>query len=83
MIGQAGALLRPWPTSNDGGRGPFPQLRVVGLGECGTRAVRSLNRLLRGWTAYFRLGVSFAAFSYLRSCVWARVIAWIRRKHRR
>jgi len=24
---------------NDGGRGPFPQLRVVGLGECGTRAV--------------------------------------------
>jgi hypothetical protein len=25
--------------SNEGGRGPFPQLRVVGLGECGTRAV--------------------------------------------
>ncbi len=24
---------------NDGGRGPFPQIRVVGLGECGTRAV--------------------------------------------
>ena len=24
---------------NDGGRGPFPQVRVVGLGECGTRAV--------------------------------------------
>jgi RNA-directed DNA polymerase len=42
-----------------------------------------LNRLLRGWTAYFRPGVSFAAFSYLRSYVWARVIAWIRRKHHR
>jgi hypothetical protein len=25
--------------SNDAGRGPFPQLRVVGLGECGTRSV--------------------------------------------
>jgi hypothetical protein len=25
--------------SNEGGRGPFPQVRVVGLGECGTRAV--------------------------------------------
>ena len=25
--------------SNDGGRGPFPQIRVVGAGECGTRAV--------------------------------------------
>jgi hypothetical protein len=24
---------------NDGGRGPFPQVRVVGIGECGTRAV--------------------------------------------
>jgi hypothetical protein len=24
---------------NDTGRGPFPQIRVVGLGECGTRAV--------------------------------------------
>ena len=24
---------------NDLGRGPFPQIRVVGLGECGTRAV--------------------------------------------
>src|SRR6266851_2369768 len=24
---------------NEGGRGPFPQIRVVGLGECGTRAV--------------------------------------------
>jgi hypothetical protein len=25
--------------SNEGGRGPFPQIRVVGLGECGTRSV--------------------------------------------
>src|SRR6266566_1183658 len=25
--------------SNAGGRGPFPQIRVVGIGECGTRAV--------------------------------------------
>lgn len=24
---------------NDEGRGPFPQIRVVGFGECGTRAV--------------------------------------------
>jgi hypothetical protein len=30
-----------------------------------------------------RPGVSFAAFSYLRSYLWARVIGWIRRKHRR
>jgi len=42
-----------------------------------------LNQLLRGWTTYFRPGVSFAAFSCLRSYVWSRVIAWIRRKHHR
>lgn len=42
-----------------------------------------LNRLLRGWTTYFRPGVSFATFNYLRSYLWAQVIAWIRRKHRR
>ncbi|KWX00937.1 Retron-type RNA-directed DNA polymerase [Carbonactinospora thermoautotrophica] len=42
-----------------------------------------LNRVLRGWTAYFRAGVSNATFEYLRAYTWRRVIAWIRRKHRR
>ncbi|RNI16608.1 group II intron reverse transcriptase/maturase [Flexivirga caeni] len=41
-----------------------------------------LNRVLRGWTAYFRPGVSFATFDYLRSYVWARVVDRLRRKHR-
>jgi len=42
-----------------------------------------LNRMLRGWCAYFRPGVSSAAFQYLSSYVWGRVIRWLRRKHRR
>ncbi len=42
-----------------------------------------LNRMLRGWCAYFRSGVSSAAFQYLSSYVWGRVIRWLRRKHRR
>ena len=45
--------------------------------------LHQLNRVLRGWTAYFRPGVSFATFQYLRAYTWQRVIAWIRRKHRR
>jgi RNA-directed DNA polymerase len=45
--------------------------------------LHQLNPVLRGWTAYFRPGVSFATFQYLRAYTWARVIAWIRRKHRR
>jgi len=42
-----------------------------------------LNRMLRGWCAYFRPGVSSAAFQYLSSYTWGRVIGWLRRKHRR
>jgi RNA-directed DNA polymerase len=41
-----------------------------------------LNRMLPGWCAYFRPGVSHAAFQYLSSYTWARVIGWLRRKHR-
>ena len=41
-----------------------------------------LNPVLRGWTAYFRHGVSQATFDYLGSFVWRRVICWLRRKHR-
>jgi Insertion element 4 transposase N-terminal/Transposase DDE domain len=41
---------------NDAGRGPFPQIRVVGLGECGTRAVlgAALSGLATGEQALAR-----------------------------
>ena len=42
-----------------------------------------LNRMLRGWTAYFRHGVSHTTFQYLRALTWRQVIGWLRRKHRR
>jgi RNA-directed DNA polymerase len=45
--------------------------------------LHQLNQVLRGWTTYFRPGVSSATFDYLRAYVWQRVIGWIRRKHRR
>ncbi len=45
--------------------------------------LRQLNPALLGWCAYFRPGVSSAAFGYLSSYTWQRVIAWLRRKHRR
>ena len=40
-----------------------------------------LNPVLRGWTTYFRPGVSSRAFQYLRAFSWRRVIGWLRRKH--
>lgn len=42
-----------------------------------------LNWMLRGWCAYFRPGVSSATYKYLSAYAWARVIRWLRRKHRR
>ena len=42
-----------------------------------------LNRMLRGWCAFFQPGVSSATFQYLSSYTWGQVITWIRRKHRR
>jgi RNA-directed DNA polymerase len=42
-----------------------------------------LNPLLKGWTAFFRPGVSSKTFQYLSAYVWHRVAGWIRRKHPR
>ena len=41
-----------------------------------------LNRALRGWTAYFRPGVSARAFQHLRMIVWRQVLGWLRRMRR-
>ena len=45
--------------------------------------LRQLNAVLRGWTRHFRHGVSKTTFAYLHQYTWERVIAWLRRKHRR
>ncbi len=43
--------------------------------------LRRLNLALRGWTTYFRHGVSSATFGYLGDYTWHRVFHWLRRKH--
>ncbi|MED7950398.1 group II intron reverse transcriptase/maturase [Streptomyces sp. BE303] len=45
--------------------------------------LHQLNPLLRGWTAYFKPGVSSLAFQYLRAFTWRQVFGWLRRKYRR
>jgi RNA-directed DNA polymerase len=45
--------------------------------------LRQLNGVLRGWTNYFRHGVSKDTFQYLAQYSWERVVHWLRRKHRR
>ena len=43
--------------------------------------LHQLNPVLRGWTAYFRPGVSARTFQHLRMIVWRQVFGWLRRKH--
>ena len=62
--------------------------RVRALTRTGTNPslealLHRLNPMLRGWTNYFRHGVSKATFNYLRAFVWRRVVVWLHRKHRR
>ncbi len=45
--------------------------------------VVALNRLLRGWAAYFRYAAAKRTFSYLGNYVWRRVVGWLRKKHPR
>jgi RNA-directed DNA polymerase len=45
--------------------------------------IRQLNPALRGWCAYFRPGVSAAAFADLARYTLDRFVRWARRKHRR
>ena len=45
--------------------------------------LRQLNPTLRGWTNYFRHGVSSDTFAYLHRYTWFRIWRWLRRKHRR
>jgi RNA-directed DNA polymerase len=45
--------------------------------------IHRLNPMVRGWTNYFRHGVSKDTFSYLRAFLWRRVICWLRHKEPR
>jgi RNA-directed DNA polymerase len=45
--------------------------------------LRQINGVLRGWTNYFRHGVSKDTFSYLHQFTWLRIVQWLRQKHRR
>jgi len=45
--------------------------------------LNQLNLAVRGWTNYFRHGVSARTFDYLNAWSWRRVVNWLRHKHRR
>jgi RNA-directed DNA polymerase len=55
--------------------------RTIGPNQPLQALLDRINSAVRGWCAYFRVGVSSATFSYLSSYLWASVWRWIRRKH--
>ena len=59
------------------------QCRKTGPGLALDVLLFQLNRMLRGWCAYFRPGVSSTAFHYVAHYTWGRVIGWLRTKHPR
>ena len=61
----------------------FAGLHSQGTNQPLSYLLRQLNGVLRGWTNYFRHGVSKATFAYVHQFTWLRVVGWLRRKHRR
>jgi RNA-directed DNA polymerase len=83
--GTTKAFVYTWPTKK---ALAFVKAQVRAITREGTNnplssLLRQLNAVLRGWTNYFRHGVSAATFGYLRHFAWRRVVCWLRHKHRR
>ena len=43
--------------------------------------IKKLNPIIKGWTNYFKIGVSSETFSYLNNLMWAKLWAWSKRRH--
>jgi RNA-directed DNA polymerase len=43
--------------------------------------IRKLNPIIKGWTNYFRIGVSSDTFTQLDHLMWQKLWAWAKRRH--
>ncbi len=55
----------------------------MGTNQPLSELLRRINQMLRGWTTYFRHGVSSRTFAHLHQFTWERIVHWLRRKHPR
>ena len=51
------------------------------LGGNAASVLRTLTPIIRGWAAYYRIGVSSAVFSALDDYMWKLLYKWIKRTH--
>lgn len=64
-------------------RAKVKAITKMGMNQPLSELLRRINQVLRGWTGYFRHGVSHRTFSHLHQFTWRRVVHWLRRKHKR
>jgi RNA-directed DNA polymerase len=79
------AFVYTWPSrkSLSSGMAKVKSITKQGTNNPLSDLLRQINSVLRGWTNYFRHGVSKDTFAYLHQFTWLRVVHWLRRKHRR
>jgi RNA-directed DNA polymerase len=51
------------------------------VGSNAASVLRTLTPIIRGWAAYYRIGVSSAVFSALDDYMWKLLYKWIKRTH--
>jgi RNA-directed DNA polymerase len=56
------------------------EMRVL-LGSNAAAVLRTLTPIVRGWAAYYRIGVSSEVFSALDDYMWKLLYKWIKRTH--
>jgi RNA-directed DNA polymerase len=74
-----------WPAkkSLDSAMAKIKAITRQGTNQPLAELLRQVNAVLRGWTGYFKHGVSKATFAFLHQYTWSRIVGWLRRKHRR
>jgi RNA-directed DNA polymerase len=83
--GSTKAYLYTWPSkkSLSSIKAKVKAITRQGTNNSLSSLLRQINGVLRGWTNYFRHGVSKDSFAYLHQYTWLRVVHWLRRKYRR
>lgn len=74
-----------WPSAKSLAsiRAKVKAITIMGTNQPLSEMLRRINQMLRGWTGYFRHGVSSRTFSHLHQFTWRRIVHWLRRKHDR
>ncbi len=74
-----------WPSKKSVAsiRAKVKAITRMGTNQPLSEMLRRINQVLRGWTNYFRHGVSSRTFSHVHQFTWLRIVHWLRRKHSR